>query len=93
MEKYLYINGQEKLRFLVTVVLGNIEIIAKVNGVSCDIEKVDFYINEEYKFSDTEEPYIWNWEGGPYLKNIIETVAYYDGGKNLEDQIVIWKFF
>ena len=90
---FLYISGEAKLRFPVTIILGDIDVEAEVNYVSGDVEKVEFYIDKELVFTDVEEPYVWTWKGGPNFKHTLETVAYYDERNRLEDKIVVWKFF
>jgi len=90
---FLYISGEAKLRFPVTIILRDIDVEAKVNYVSDDVEKVEFYIDKELVFTDVEEPYVWTWKGGPNFKHTLETVAYYDERNRLEDKIVVWKFF
>jgi hypothetical protein len=89
---YLYISGEQKFRFLTTVILGDIDIEVEVCGLSEDVDKVEFYIDQELKSTDTEDPYIWIWEGGPTLRHTLSVKAYYNETEILEDNMIVWKF-
>lgn len=89
---YLYISGEQKFRFLMTLILGDIDVEAEVKGVNSDIEKVEFYIDQVLKYTDIEEPYVWTWEGGPNFRHILKAKAYYNVTESLEDEMMVWKF-
>jgi hypothetical protein len=89
---YVYISGEQKFRFLMTLIIGDIDIEAEINGVNSNIEKVEFYIDEVLQYTDMEEPYIWTWQGGPILKHTLKAKAYYNTTETLEDEMVVWKF-
>jgi hypothetical protein len=91
-EGYLYFSGEQKFHLPMTIIIGNIDVEVRENNVSGNVEKVEFYIDKELKFVDSEKPYIWTWNGGPHFKHTLKTVAYYDQGCSLEDKIVVWKF-
>jgi hypothetical protein len=91
-ENHLYINGNKKCRFPVTLIIGDITIEAQVNGISDDIEKIEFYMDEELLFVDTEVPYNWTWQNKPRYKHTIKTIAHYGEEDTLSNEIVVWKF-
>ena len=66
--------------------------LMEVKGESIVVEKVEFYLNNELMDTVNEEPYVWTWSGGSKLRNNLKVVAYYDGGKTIEDRISVWKF-
>ena len=98
-ENYLYFNGEKIIRMPGTIIIGDIVIKARVNGVSTGIDKVEFYIDQELVFTDFEEPYEWPWEKpsstmtflNDGLKHEIETIAYYDE-KSLSADLFVWRF-
>ncbi len=92
-EDYLYVNGGEKLHLPLTIIFGDITVETQVNGISGDVEKVEFYIDQELMFIDTEKPYNWTWQGKPTFRHKLKIVAYYSGRSSLSNELVVWKFF
>jgi len=91
-EGYLYISGNEKIGFPTTLIIGDIDVETEVKGLDIIFEKVEFYLNSELVETVNEEPYIWTWSGGPSFRNSLKVIAYYDGGKIVEDSISVLKF-
>jgi uncharacterized protein (DUF362 family) len=89
---FLYKSGELKFRFIDTLILGDIEVKAEVKSLSEVVDKVEFYLDNELKFTDNEKPYIWSWVGGPILRHTIQVKAYYDETEILKDSIKVWKF-
>jgi hypothetical protein len=89
---YLYINGEERSRIGATIIIGNIQIETKINGITDEIEKVEFYINDELVSSDTEAPYNFLWsEVQIAMRQKIKVIAHYDEGKTLINELHVWK--
>jgi len=89
---YLYINGNEIFRIGTTFIIGNIQIETRINGVVEEIEKVEFYINDELVANVTELPYVHLWsEVQIGMRFIIKVVAYYGEGKTLINELPVWK--
>ena len=64
-----------------------------MKGSISEVEKVEFYIDEQLKHTDYEEPYIWAWEKRSFFKHTITTIAYYDTEESVSDDVTVWKFF
>ena len=98
-ENYLYLFGKRSIHLPMTVIIGDIDIEARVNYVNEDVEKVEFYLDQELMFTDFEEPYVWTWKKSSNARNpivgifkhTIETVAYYDEN-SLNDNLVVLRF-
>ena len=74
---YLYINDEEKraLPFEKTIVIGKITI----NAIASDpdrISKVEFWVNNELKFTDTEAPYTHTLDERKFGRCEITVIAY-----------------
>lgn len=92
-ENYFYLNGNEIISLRRTIIIGNIDIEAKVNFVYEDIEKVEFYIDDELKATFTESPYSYYWNDTSLkILHKIEAIAYYNG-ETLRDDITVLRFF
>jgi len=95
-EKHLYLAGKE-VRYLSylpkTIILGKIDIETEVNGISGEIEKVEFIIDGVLKHTDVEEPYQWSWNNRSFFRHDIETKVYFDDKTVASDTVVVWKFF
>lgn len=95
-EKHLYIAGNE-LRYLSylpkTIILGKIDVEAEVNGIYDEVEKVEFYIDDQLKYTDYEDPYEWSWEQRSFFRHDVETKVFFDDNTSAIDNVVVWKFF
>ena len=90
---FLYVNGEERIRIGATIIIGDIQIETRVNGISEEIEKVEFYIDDELIATVTEPPYNHLWTeptiGG--LRHTIKVIAYYGEGETLINELPVWK--
>ncbi len=93
--EYLYINGNDVFRIGSTVIIGDIQIETRINEVTEEIEKVEFYINDVFKASDAEPPYNYSWDEHTYIriKHTIKVIAYFGKGETLSNEIAVWKIF
>ncbi len=58
-----------------------------------EIDRVEFYIDDEFKKAATTEPYIWTWDEMIFGCRIIRAVAYDKSDNNVTDELIVWKFF
>ncbi|MFH1101495.1 MAG: DUF362 domain-containing protein [Methanobacteriota archaeon] len=92
-QNHLYIRGQLRNASIpLTVIIGNISVEAQVNGVSSDVEKVEFSVDGQVEFTDTEAPYVWMWDERGFFRHTIKTTAFYDT-TSISDTLVVWKVF
>ena len=93
VENYLYFSGREIIPLPMTVIIGTIDVKAKINGISDDIEKVEFYIDDKLQATDYEEPYLWSWDEPTFLKHTLSATAYHNTENISSDDVIVWKFF
>ena len=93
IEKHLYIRGKQICQFPFTLIIGNIEIESRINGLSDDVDRVEFYLDGEMKHYAEDEPYIWLWNKPAFFKHNIKLKAYYSEKNTLEQSITVWKLF
>jgi hypothetical protein len=94
MDNYLYITGEKISPLLpITIIIGKINVELKINGVSEEVEKVEFYIDDNLEYNDPDEPYTWLWDKPIFFKHSLKVIAYYGNGEQLIDDIIVWKFF
>ncbi|MBC7128880.1 MAG: DUF4430 domain-containing protein [Thermoplasmatales archaeon] len=87
----LYIFGRQVISFPgFSVVLGEINVEANANDLQCEIEKVEFYLNNNLIHKDEEEPYEWLFDGGKGKFNL-KAIAYDMAGNEGSDEIVLFK--
>jgi len=95
-EDHLYVNGEE-IRYLLTlrktVLIGNLNIVAKANIPSKVVEKIEFYIDNKLMSTDDTEPYSWLWTGTPGISHSLKVVAYYENQETLSKELEVWKIF
>lgn len=94
-KRFIYIKNNKTIPFLTTLILGNIEI--EVNAYEykpgLDIERVEFYVDNELKDTDTSYPYSWSWDEFTLFQHKLRIVAYNTLEENASKELVVWKFF
>ena len=93
---YLYLNFMDwfkiEIPFIVTLIIGKNNIEADVTPGIYKIDRVEFYIDEVYKYTDEIEPYMWTWnELLPFFSYTIKVVVYDVNGYQTTDTIKVWK--
>jgi len=94
-EKALYINNKKILPFFTPFIIGNIEIEVNASDEQSEIDRVEFWIDDEYKGNDTTLTYNWTWdERTPFrFRHTIKVIAYDAVENNATDKKEVWKFF
>jgi len=75
-----------------TIVIGSISLQTVINNNCGEIEKVEFYLNEELQTTDTEAPYIWDWKKLSFRRHTIGITAHNNYGNSTISEFNIWKF-
>ncbi len=88
---HIYIFGKDVGMASSTIVIGSIIVECRVEGLDVATDKVEFYVNDEFKGADTTQPYTWEWNDFSFGKYYIKFVAYYRGG-SIEREMELWKF-
>ena len=94
----MYTKNKLFMPFPRTVIFGDIDIEVVVVDYWYDpiyVERVDFYIDNNLKISDTSAPYIWTWNEKSLLKHkhTISVKTYDENGIISTEDIQVWKFF
>jgi PKD repeat protein len=91
-EKALYIHNKKITSFLMPLIIGPIDIEVDTLSIISSVKKVEFYINNALKSSDTTAPYCWRWEERSLFKYTIELIVVDDLGNSKNYELVVWKF-
>jgi outer membrane protein assembly factor BamB len=85
----LYLSDRKPL------ICGLINVKAGATNDYLDIERVEFFINNELVKTDETWPYNWLWQGSGSLEDIhkIKVIAYDSEGKSASDSIQVRKLF
>ncbi|MBC7081025.1 MAG: right-handed parallel beta-helix repeat-containing protein [Thermoplasmatales archaeon] len=85
----LYIFDREIISLRIPVIIGGITIEATASS-TIGIEKVEFYIDNVLKFTDTSEPYSWKWDERAIGMHEIKVIAYNSIAQTAEDRINVF---
>jgi len=92
--RHLYIDGQDIFPIGITIVVGDIEIKTRVNGISEQIEKVEFYIDNVFKVSVSDPPYSYLWDEQSFsIQHTIKAIAYFGEGETLSNELIVWRIY
>ena len=79
--------------FLTTVIIGDIVVEAYAIDEITGISRIEFYLDDNFQFSISSEPYVWTWDERAFGKRTIRVTAYDKAGNSASDEIEVWKFF
>ena len=78
-----FMNIKLRIKLFRTIIIGPIDIEVQVNE---DVENVEFFINNQLKFNDTEPPFTWKWDERAFFKKTIKVTAYADNENYYSDE-------
>ena len=89
----LYFVNSPLLSFFTTLIIGPIDIIVNTYDNTSGMDRVEFYIKDSLKKTDTSAPYIWLWRDITFgLKaHDIKVITYDNAGNHANDTIMVWK--
>ena len=90
-ENYLYVFNRPIMPIGETIIIGGITIETNVYS-SEGMDKVEFYIDDVLKNTDSESPYKWTWNEFATGKHEIMVKAYDNGGNKAEDKMNVTIF-
>jgi hypothetical protein len=91
-ENALYIADKKVVPFVTPVSIGKITIDASATSTSYGIEKVEFYVDDTLRSTDTTAPYSWTWDTIAFFRHTLKAIAYDTAGSSTTREIVLWKF-
>ncbi len=76
------------------MIIGSIDIEVDATDDLSGIDRVEFYINDELKATDTTKPFNWTWdERTPFkFRYTIMVTAYDIAGNSAMNEIMVWRF-
>jgi len=81
-------NIELKIKLRNIVIIGFIDVEVEVTS---DIIKVEYYVNDELKHTDSEPPFEWKWNERSLFRKTLKVKAY-DGNNWSEDEINVFVF-
>jgi len=91
----LYINNNRIMPYNKARIIGSIDIEAIVNydwWGHTEVEKIEFYIDDELKETVYSQPYNWTWNERKIGKHTIKVIAYDMQGNSASKEIEVRKF-
>ncbi len=92
-ENGIYLRDKKVLPFSRPFIIGAITIQASASQEPFGIYRVEFYIDDTLKATDTETPYQYTWTTLAFFKHTIKVTAYDTSGKSTSKSLSVSKFF
>jgi hypothetical protein len=94
-EQFLYIFGVQRrwLQIPMTLIIGPIDVEVTIYGLDQPVDRVEFYLDDNLRFNDSDIPYSWQWRTLSFWKHVISAKVYSEEGTVLTTQQLVWKFF
>jgi hypothetical protein len=89
----LYFANTEIFPISIPLIIGLIDVEVTASDNDSGIDRVEFYIDNQYKANDTTAPYRWAWSEFSFFVYILKVVAYDNAGNNANVELKVWKFF
>ncbi len=91
----LYLGNNPLFPFFITLIIAPIDIIVNASDDLSGMGRIEFYIKDSLKKTDTSAPYVWLWKDITFgLKAYdIKVIAYDNVGNHANDTIRVWKIF
>jgi len=98
VEGYLNINilglFVVKIRSFTTAVIGRINVTVNASDNQSGIQRVEFFVDNELKGTDTSAPYTWKWvDRGHFFPYTLTVIAYDNYGNQNSDTLKVWKIY
>ncbi len=92
-DRGLYIGNKKILPLALTILIGNIDIQINASDNTSGVCQVEFYVDNDLKFTDQEAPYIWMWDEWAFFTHTITIIVrdHATHAKTIEREV--WKFF
>lgn len=95
LKRFLYFFNQRIAPFFTTIIIGEIEVLVNATDDGFGINKVEFYLDDDIKYTDRTEPYSWTWDRKVPRKlrfrHVIKIIVYDYSGNNANDEIKVWR--
>lgn len=88
---YLYINDKPVIRIRNSIVIGIINVETEINSGTNNVERVEFYLDNEIMSNVSEIPFTWTWIKPTNKRYNLRVVAFFDDEITISDEIVVWK--
>ena len=91
-EGYLYVENREIMPTITgkTIIIGYITIEVGATNHESGINRVEFYIDNNFQTADFDEPYEWTWDYLSFGTHQIKAVAYDNAGNYGSNEITVW---
>ena len=89
----IYLRDTRVLRFSKPVILGRITIDVEALQQPFGIDRVEFFIDDTLRATDTTAPFTWTWDTPAFFTHTIKVTAYDTSGNSASDEITVKKFF
>ena len=92
-EQGIYLNNQKIIPFPMTIIIGDIDIIADASDAESGIDYLELFIDGVFEDDSFSEPYEWNAMKLKFGKHTIRVVAYDTTELSSEAEISVFKLF
>ena len=92
-ENALYLFNLKLFQMPMPWIIGKIKIVVDAHQIEIGINRVEFYIDNELRFTDYDAPYEWIWNEHMFSKHQIKVVAVDDEEKSTGVSVEVRKFF
>jgi hypothetical protein len=89
----LYFLNKEIVPISVPIIIGLIDVNATASDDDSGMDRVEFYIDNQFQADDNSAPYTWTWTKRGFFYYTLKVVAYDKAGNNDFQELKVWKFF
>ena len=73
------------------LIIGPINVEVDASDSKYDIDRVEFYIDDEFQANDTTDPYGWKWNMTSFSRHTLKVTAFNTNETSASDEMTVWK--
>jgi len=90
-QRALYVGNKKIVPLIFPVIVGKIDIEVEVIEYLSGVQRVEFFIDNELKETDSDSPYTWTWDEKDFFFHTIKVTAFDNSGNSASDRLQIFK--
>jgi len=92
-QNYLYFVNLQIFPLSSAIIIGRIDVDVNATDDDSGVDRVEFYVNDQLKSTDTTEPYSWKWSERVFSTCVIKVIAYDKEENSASVEKGVLKFF
>jgi hypothetical protein len=91
-ENAIYLFNNKIRDFFMPLIIGSVDVEVQASDSKYDVDRVEFYVDDELVSTDTVAPYSWKWIRPSFFRHELKVTAINRNNNGTSDELILWKF-